>query len=313
MQVSFRMNARGSRERWVIEIDPIIRKKLGDKRRILAGFSTHRFKDYIEPIQCYLYGHTQGQCIEPEQCCRNCLETNSKLETKYDVKHGAVAKDCPVWISQYVVAVEVSDTKQSVTVVYFSPSRPKDLAVRDLDQIPCTHILVGGYVNTNSLLWGPDIQGHRRPEEAQPLVDLIIRHRLNVWNEPNWHPTFETTNGRSWIDITAISVALDGYASSWRVIQDTLSDHNYFAFTLGQIATRCVYPRFWLNKNRAFKVANTISSKYSNITELADQIQDIAQLDEFVQEFTQAIKRHALLDIERTRKNIGGSRDGMTS
>ncbi|GIX70145.1 hypothetical protein CDAR_543571 [Caerostris darwini] len=97
MQVSFRMNARGSREHWVIEIDPIIRKKLGDKRRILAGFSTHQFKDYIEPIQCYRYGHTQGQCIEPEQCCRNCLESNSKLETKYVVKHCAVAKDCPVY------------------------------------------------------------------------------------------------------------------------------------------------------------------------------------------------------------------------
>ncbi|GIY32468.1 hypothetical protein CDAR_533191 [Caerostris darwini] len=48
------------------------------------------------------------------------------------------------WISQYVVAVEVMDTKQRVTVVYFSPSRPKEIAVRDLDQILCTHILVGG-------------------------------------------------------------------------------------------------------------------------------------------------------------------------
>ncbi|GIY85529.1 uncharacterized protein CDAR_540211 [Caerostris darwini] len=113
------MKGKGSKEHWVIEIDPIIRKKLGGKRRILAGFSTYRFKDYVEPIQCfkcYRYGHTQGQCIEPEQCCskcpakhfyktckqdsarcRNCLESNSKLGTKYDGKHCAVANYCPAY------------------------------------------------------------------------------------------------------------------------------------------------------------------------------------------------------------------------
>ncbi|GIX97337.1 hypothetical protein CDAR_427391 [Caerostris darwini] len=61
------------------------------------------------------------------------------------------------WISRYIVAVEVSDVEQSVIVVsvYFPPSRPKDRAVRELDmvldQIPCTHILVGGDVNTRAL------------------------------------------------------------------------------------------------------------------------------------------------------------------
>ncbi|GIY85527.1 uncharacterized protein CDAR_540201 [Caerostris darwini] len=129
-----------------------------------------------------------------------------------------------------------------------------------LDQIPCTHILVGGDANTKSPLWEPDIQCHRNPEEVQPLVDLIIKHQLNLWNQLNSPPNFETTNGRRWIDITAASVTLDSYAQSWKVIQDTLSDHNCLAFTLGQIATRCVYPCFWLKKNRAFKVANTATS-----------------------------------------------------
>ncbi|GIX98861.1 hypothetical protein CDAR_189301, partial [Caerostris darwini] len=46
LQVRFRLKGRGSKEHWVIVVDPIIRKVLGDQRRILAGFSTYRFKDY---------------------------------------------------------------------------------------------------------------------------------------------------------------------------------------------------------------------------------------------------------------------------
>ncbi|GIY66195.1 uncharacterized protein CDAR_553561 [Caerostris darwini] len=119
MQVRFRLKGRGSKEHWVIEVDPNIRKALDDQRRVLAGFSTYRFKDYLEPIQCfkcYKYGHLQSKCTESEQCCstcpdkhsyktckrdtascRNCLESNSKNGTKFDVKHCAVAKDCPVY------------------------------------------------------------------------------------------------------------------------------------------------------------------------------------------------------------------------
>ncbi|GIY57448.1 hypothetical protein CEXT_761681 [Caerostris extrusa] len=129
IQVRFRMKGRGSREHWIIEVDTIIRKKLGDKRRILAGFSTHRLKDYIEPVQCfkcYRYGHTPGQCIEPEQCCskcpakhsyktckqdsascRNCLESNSKNGTKFDGKHCAVSKDCPVYQKEKLRVMKV--------------------------------------------------------------------------------------------------------------------------------------------------------------------------------------------------------------
>ncbi|GIX97336.1 uncharacterized protein CDAR_427381 [Caerostris darwini] len=88
MQVRFRLKGRGSKEHWVIEVDPII-KELGDQRRILAGFSTYRFKDYLEPIQCfkcYKYGHLQAKCIESEQCCSTCPEKHSYKTCKQDTE-----------------------------------------------------------------------------------------------------------------------------------------------------------------------------------------------------------------------------------
>ncbi|GBN03723.1 hypothetical protein AVEN_164042-1 [Araneus ventricosus] len=65
-------------------------------------------------------------------------------------------------------------------------------------------------------LWGPTIRDHRSNEEGVPFVDFMIKHRLNVWNDPNSDPTFETTRAKSWIDVTVASEALDFAAHSWQ-------------------------------------------------------------------------------------------------
>ncbi|GIY25047.1 retrovirus-related Pol polyprotein from type-1 retrotransposable element R1 [Caerostris extrusa] len=264
MQVRFRMKARGSREHWVVEIDPIIRKSLvtsdeswqasrrnGSKitlnRFSATGMAIHKGSVWNRAMLLQvsgLYG------MEMPTSKRGSFE-GSNLGTVEDRKWGTLiyfsfknrilikgqVADLPLgWRTVLEengsALITVSNPQLALLTRWTKGPSGKELDML-LDQIPCTHILVFTSPPTRIPLWEPDIEDHWSPEKEQHHVDLIIKHQLIIWNNPNSPTTFETTIGRSWIDITATSVTLDGYAQSWKVIQDTLSAHNYL----------CVHPR----------------------------------------------------------------------
>ncbi|GBM50182.1 hypothetical protein AVEN_50075-1 [Araneus ventricosus] len=139
-----------------------------------------------------------------------------------------------------ITAVQISDRTRSVTVIsiYFPPSSDKNELVASLsatlDILKSSCVLIGGDINMRHPLWGPVRKDHRSNDEGVPFVDFTIKHRLNVWNNPYSDPTFETRQGKAWIDVTVASEALDYAAHTWQVNTGTLSDHNYLEYNLGQ-------------------------------------------------------------------------------
>ncbi|GBN66981.1 hypothetical protein AVEN_62855-1 [Araneus ventricosus] len=132
-----------------------------------------------------------------------------------------------------IVGVQISDRTLSVAVfsIYFPPSSDKTELVAQLsatlEGINSSCILIGGDIN---MLGGPEVSDHRSSDEGLPFVDFIIKHSLNIWNDPNSDPTFHTTRARTWIDVTVASAALDFAAHTWHVTTRTLSDHNYLEY-----------------------------------------------------------------------------------
>jgi hypothetical protein len=62
------------------------------------------------------------------------------------------------------------------------------------------------------------------------VIDLVGAANLVVQNDPDSLPTFETANGRSWIDVT---FSRDATVEHWEVREEeTLSDHRGISFSI---------------------------------------------------------------------------------
>ncbi|GBN29313.1 hypothetical protein AVEN_71907-1 [Araneus ventricosus] len=155
-----------------------------------------------------------------------------------------------------IVGVQISDRTLSVAVfsIYFPPSSNKTELVAQLSAtltgLRSSSVLIGGDINMRHQLWGPRVSDHRSSDEGLPFVDFVIKHGLNIWNDPNSDPTFHTTRVQTWIDVTVASAALDFAAHTWQVTTRTLSDHNYLEYNLGEQDVTERVPRYNLNRFR---------------------------------------------------------------
>ncbi|XP_023229977.1 uncharacterized protein LOC111630157 [Centruroides sculpturatus] len=66
------------------------------------------------------------------------------------------------------------------------------------------------------------------------MENFIAAHGLLVVNDPDSPPTFSSSNGHSWIDLTICSKGLCSVIQNWQVgIFDCLSDHECITYSLG--------------------------------------------------------------------------------
>ncbi|GBM81846.1 hypothetical protein AVEN_107939-1 [Araneus ventricosus] len=122
MKVLFRKKGSGSREHWIISMDPAIFKQIKGEKRIQFGFGSFRFKEFIEPMRCFRchkYGHGKKTCmVDTEHCskcpgmhsfkeckateavCRNCRDFNRKSTNKVRVNHTATSDKCPIFLRE---------------------------------------------------------------------------------------------------------------------------------------------------------------------------------------------------------------------
>lgn len=78
--------------------------------------------------------------------------------------------------------------------------------------------------NAKSRVWGQDEQDPRGTE----LLELILRHQLDILNNPNSIPTFSAKIGTSWVDI-ALATPSDKWIYQCEVRDEiTASDHNLY-------------------------------------------------------------------------------------
>lgn len=79
-----------------------------------------------------------------------------------------------------------------------------------------------GNLNTKSVVWGGELTDNR----GERTLDMVIHYGMEIINDRRELPTFETTNGRSWIDLTLPSD--NNIISNWQVIdEENLTDHRY--------------------------------------------------------------------------------------
>ncbi|GBM65132.1 Retrovirus-related Pol polyprotein from type-1 retrotransposable element R1 [Araneus ventricosus] len=218
------------------------------------------------------------------------------METKSmsDSLHTAI-RDCPEMAEKVVVSAPKSSDKNEL-VASLSATLDRDAKLKS----PC--VLIGGDINMRHPLWGPVRKEHRRNDEGVPFVNFIIKHRLNVWKNPDSDATFETRQGKAWIDVTVASEALDYAAHTWEENTGTLSDHNYLEYNLGPENVAERVPRFNLNKFRLKKVAHKIAAINSTLLDQLERSVSPEDLDRFVLALTATIQEVCTTYLELTKQ-----------
>jgi len=129
----------------------------------------------------------------------------------------------------HCVCVEVQAPGFSFYVVscYFQYSDEIEKHLRHLETVCHSlrgkRLLVALDANARSSLWGPQ----RTDERGAKLADFIRAFGLQVLNDAIQPPTFWTTTGSSYIDVTLASPTMSQFIGEWKVRQEwTSSDHN---------------------------------------------------------------------------------------
>lgn len=139
----------------------------------------------------------------------------------------------PTHISRDIIAVHI--TSQTINCyllsVYAPPHDDIDITItkiRELiSQYHPTPVLIGGDFNAKNIVWG----GERTDSRGCELAQFIIASDLYPLNSSTSPPTFESTNGHSWIDLTLTSSNILREITNWTVLDEpTGSDHKYIFF-----------------------------------------------------------------------------------
>lgn len=104
--------------------------------------------------------------------------------------------------------------------------------------------IFAGDINAKSSVWGGDTTCSRGEE----VLDFVLANGLTIANESSKLPTFETSNGCSWIDLT---ITKNFEVSNWDVDpEESLSDHRYIKYDIQFDRTKegSNYPRYNFKK-----------------------------------------------------------------
>lgn len=128
-----------------------------------------------------------------------------------------------------VMTVAVKDTM--IANVYVEPTAPIDRPLNKIQELVRAvgnkTVIICGDLNAKGAAWGGDITDER----GSKTLDLIGTEGLVIENDPNSMPTFETVNGRSWVDVT---FSANAEVTRWTVHEeDSLSDHRLLSFSVG--------------------------------------------------------------------------------
>lgn len=124
-------------------------------------------------------------------------------------------------VNAYIPPTE--DVSETLTVIeeHLRKSTPK-------------HLIIAGDLNSKNMLWG----GQLTEDRGTNVLEFVLRNNLTVVNDNNSIPTFQTVNGRSWIDLTITSAPTMKLIEDWEVLDiPNSSDHRYIRTILTQDQT----------------------------------------------------------------------------
>jgi hypothetical protein len=114
--------------------------------------------------------------------------------------------------------------------VYVPPKGPLEGTLTGLEELLASRrgkpTIIAGDLNGRHPAFG----GEEEDVRGRQIIDLVGAANLVVENDRDSIPTFETANGKSWIDIT---LSRDATVESWAVgEEETLSDHRSISFSV---------------------------------------------------------------------------------
>lgn len=134
---------------------------------------------------------------------------------------------------QIIVNLDYKEEKITLISIYCPPSSNFTELLfelnNDLRKLQYSNLVIGGDFNAKSSIWGKQSTDQRGEE----LIEFTLNNNLITLNRPDSLPTFETINGKSWIDLTLTSSNLLTELIYWKVLEtETLADHRYIFFSL---------------------------------------------------------------------------------
>ncbi|KAF8795480.1 hypothetical protein HNY73_003324 [Argiope bruennichi] len=218
------------------------------------------------------------------------------VKEKINIKPLLEANISPKALGIRIITCRVTSSNNTLVTVQTQDMANKLMAAinqhANLQQIyairPKQWFLVGDG-NIQSGLWGPDRDDIKRKRDfGGPMIDFILFQNLLVWNDPTAGPTFQTNNGRSWIDVTLSTSSLYDRKDSWQLERSTLSDHSYILFSL---ASQVFSPpkQLHISKRKLKQLAITIENYYRTHLDTVQKLNSKSEVDDFITHLTSLI------------------------
>ncbi|GBO31256.1 hypothetical protein AVEN_77449-1 [Araneus ventricosus] len=195
-------------------------------------------------------------------------------------------------IGKEIVVADLLCGTTTLTVIsfYIPPSQNKIQAISHLEEVienlNITSFILGGDINMRSLLWGPDIPDHRASDDGGPFVDFILKHGLNIINDPNSASTFETKNGQSWIDITVSTSLLSDKIRDWKVTKEVFSDHSSLTYKIAFDTLDLIGNTPNFSQRKIFRLGNMVAAKFSEAETEIKNIHSKKGLEDWINKLT---------------------------
>ncbi|XP_055924515.1 uncharacterized protein LOC129956608 [Argiope bruennichi] len=213
-------------------------------------------------------------------------------------------------INKHFVCIEVSKGLETFSIIsfYFPPSSNKNNLFRELneliDAIRPKQLFLVGDGNIQSELWGPDRDDIKRKRDfGGPMIDFILYQNLLVWNDSTAGPTFQTNNGRSWIDVTLSTFSFYDRKDSWQLERSTLSDHSYILFSLaGQVHSPP--KQLHISKRKLKQLAMTIVKHYKTHLDTVQKFKSKDEVDNFITHLTSLIHSTCFSSLTNSKPHV---------
>lgn len=137
-----------------------------------------------------------------------------------------------------VVITVITENKLTIINVYASSLEDLEPILEKLqalyNNLSSNELLIAGDFNARSPVWGDQTEDCR----GEKLLEFCSANNLFISNNENSIPTFQATQGHSWVDLTIVQFKEDSKLNDWKVRKDeTLSDHQEIEYGYAERAS----------------------------------------------------------------------------
>lgn len=193
-----------------------------------------------------------------------------------------------------LVNITLNNMKILLISAYMSPSADINISLNSIKevvkQLKPKYYIIACDSNARSTQWFDNKINNR----GLLMSDFVMENKLMIINNNRKTPTFQSHQGKSFIDLTIINENMSEYLNNWNILEiDSQSDHNYITFNLHATIPETKY---FLTKK--FNTSNADWEGFENlITPIIDElkqtlilIDDKESLNQLIIEFNSKLQ-----------------------